>query len=115
MNKLNENILETYDRKLLAERDRKIYRHNGYRTNHIRTDEIKHRFINGDGASWVKRPYDSDTVFQLDKFHVLKKITAFQDARPDLSAARRSSMWLNGNPGKPELLSYYYADEAQQR
>ena len=38
------------------------------------TDEIKHRFINGDGASWVKRPYDNDTVFQLDRFHVLKKI-----------------------------------------
>ena len=34
---ITKNILEAYDRKLLAERDRKIYRHKGYRTNHIRS------------------------------------------------------------------------------
>jgi hypothetical protein len=38
------------------------------------TDEIKYRFINGDGAAWVKHPYDPDTVYQLDRFHVFKKI-----------------------------------------
>ena len=38
------------------------------------TDEVKYRFINGDGAAWVKHPYDPDTIYQLDRFHVFKKI-----------------------------------------
>ena len=35
----------------------------------------KYRFINGDGAAWVKHPYDLDTIYQLDRFHVFKKIS----------------------------------------
>lgn len=33
---ITKNLLEAYDQKLLAERDPKIYRHKGYRTNRIR-------------------------------------------------------------------------------
>lgn len=37
-------------------------------------DEVQLRFINGDGASWIKKTCDKDTVFQLDPFHRNKSI-----------------------------------------
>lgn len=37
-------------------------------------DEIGQRILNGDGGSWIKEPYDPETVFQLDRFHVYKAI-----------------------------------------
>ena len=33
------------------------------------TDEAVYRILNGDGASWIKKVPDRDTVFQLDVFH----------------------------------------------
>lgn len=33
-------------------------------------DEIEYRILNGDGGSWIKDPYEPDTVFQLDRFHI---------------------------------------------
>lgn len=38
------------------------------------TDEIQYRILNGDGGAWI---HDSaaNTVFQLDRFHVLKAVT----------------------------------------
>ena len=39
------------------------------------TDAIELRVLNGDGADWVKRCEDPSTEFQLDRFHVYKKIT----------------------------------------
>ena len=39
-------------------------------------DEIEQRFLNGDGASWIKESQTDDTVhFQLDPFHRNKAIT----------------------------------------
>ena len=39
-------------------------------------DEIDMRFLNGDGASWIKQAITDDTVhFQLDPFHRNKAIT----------------------------------------
>ncbi len=37
-------------------------------------DEIGQRILNGDGGSWIKEPYDPETIFQLDPFHVYKEI-----------------------------------------
>jgi len=39
------------------------------------TDAVKLRVLNGDGADWVKNCEDPGTEFQLDRFHVYKKIT----------------------------------------
>lgn len=38
------------------------------------TDEIQQRILNGDGGSWIKDPYDPDTIFQLDRFHIYQEI-----------------------------------------
>ena len=37
-------------------------------------DEIGQRILNGDGGSWIKEPYDSDTIFQLDRYHIYQEI-----------------------------------------
>ena len=37
-------------------------------------DEIRQRVLNGDGGSWIKEPYDSETIFQLDRFHIYQEI-----------------------------------------
>jgi hypothetical protein len=37
-------------------------------------DEIKIRILNGDGGKWIKDPYDSDAIFQLDRFHIYQGI-----------------------------------------
>ena len=37
-------------------------------------DEIQQRILNGDGGSWIKDPYDPDTIFQLDSFHIYQAI-----------------------------------------
>lgn len=38
-------------------------------------DEIGQRVLNGDGGSWIKETYDSEVIFQLDRYHVYSKIT----------------------------------------
>jgi len=38
------------------------------------TDEIKVRILNGDGAEWIKDPYEGGTIFQLDQFHIYQAI-----------------------------------------
>ena len=38
------------------------------------TDEIELRILNGDGGSWIKDPYEPETVFQLDRFHIYQAI-----------------------------------------
>lgn len=38
-------------------------------------DEIRVRILNGDGADWIKDPYDCETIFQLDPFHIYQAIT----------------------------------------
>ncbi len=37
-------------------------------------DEIGQRILNGDGGSWIKEPYDPETIYQLDRFHINKEI-----------------------------------------
>lgn len=37
-------------------------------------DEIGQRILNGDGGSWIKEPYDPDTRFQLDRYHIYQEI-----------------------------------------
>ena len=38
-------------------------------------DEIGRRVLNGDGGGWINEPYDSEVIFQLDRYHVYKEIT----------------------------------------
>ena len=38
------------------------------------TDEIGQRILNGDGGSWIKEPYDPDTIIQLDRYHIYQEI-----------------------------------------
>ncbi|MBM6801537.1 ISLre2 family transposase [Mediterraneibacter glycyrrhizinilyticus] len=38
------------------------------------TDEIGQRILNGDGGSWIKEPYDPETIYQLDRLHIYKEI-----------------------------------------
>lgn len=50
-------------------------------------DEIEVRILNGDGGSWIKDPYEPDTVFQLDRFHIqqsIKKNIASPDAQKEI-------------------------------
>ena len=37
-------------------------------------DEIGQRILNGDGGNWVKEPYDPDTIFQLDRYHIYQEV-----------------------------------------
>ena len=37
-------------------------------------DEIGQRILNGDGGSWIHEPYDPDTIFQLDRYHIYQEI-----------------------------------------
>ena len=37
-------------------------------------DEINHRILNADGASWIKKVKDKSTIFQLDPFHRNKAV-----------------------------------------
>ena len=50
-------------------------------------DEIAVRVLNGDGGSWIKDPYEPDTVFQLDRFHIqqsIKRNIASPDAQKEI-------------------------------
>lgn len=37
-------------------------------------DEIQQRVLNGDGGNWIREPYDPETIFQLDRFHIYQEI-----------------------------------------
>lgn len=37
-------------------------------------DEIGQRILNGDGGNWIREPYDPETIFQLDRYHVYQEI-----------------------------------------
>ena len=43
-------------------------------TSEYNLDEVQIRLLNGDGASWIKKPVDKETIFQLDPFHRNKSI-----------------------------------------
>ncbi len=63
--------------------DKFIKRKEGVIANNYRVDEIEMRFLNGDGAEWIKRSIiDEDTYFQLDPYHRNKAIISHvQDGR----------------------------------
>lgn len=42
--------------------------------NKYNVDEIQQRILNGDGGSWIKEPYDPETIFQLDRYHIYQEI-----------------------------------------
>jgi hypothetical protein len=51
-------------------------------------DEIDVRVLNGDGGSWIKDPYEPETVFQLDRFHIqqcIKKKIVPQEIQAEIS------------------------------
>ena len=37
-------------------------------------DEIGQRILNGDGGVWISEPYDPETIFQLDRYHIYQEI-----------------------------------------
>lgn len=37
-------------------------------------DEIGQRILNGDGGSWIREPYDPETIIQLDRYHIHQEI-----------------------------------------
>ncbi len=41
------------------------------------TDEINTRFLNGDGAAWIKESAEADTHVQLDHFHISQAIIRY--------------------------------------
>lgn len=50
-------------------------------------DEIGQRILNGDGGSWIHEPYDPDTIFQLDRYHIYQEILrkiSNKDAQKDI-------------------------------
>lgn len=71
-------------------------------------EEIGQRVLNGDGGSWIREPYDPDTIFQLDRFHI------HQDIRRKLKEkeAQNTVMELFEAKKIEEMLEYIqiYAD-----
>ena len=65
-------------------------------------DEIDIRILNGDGASWIKRSINADTVYQLDPFHRNKAILR---AAPD-EDTRKTMLNLLYSKQTDELLIY---------
>lgn len=37
-------------------------------------DKTNLRILNGDGAEWISNTYNPERIFQLDRFHIMKKI-----------------------------------------
>ena len=74
-------------------------------------DEIAQRILNGDGGSWIKEPYDPDTIFQLDRFHIYQGI---QEKIRDVEAQKRIRELLDEGKTK-EMLEYIriYADSIE--
>jgi hypothetical protein len=74
-------------------------------------DEIDIRVLNGDGGSWIKDPYEPETVFQLDRFHIqqsIKEKIASPEAQKEISR-------LFGDGRYDEMFEYIsiYADSVE--
>ena len=64
-------------------------------------DEIEYRILNGDGGNWIKDDAEG-TIFQLDRFHVLKEIrTKIKDKR---AAKEIERLYKQSKP--QEMLDY---------
>lgn len=59
-------------------------------------DEIEYRILNGDGGSWIKDPYEPETIVQLDRFHIYqeikRKINKDKEAQKDVEALFEAEM-----------------------
>lgn len=75
-------------------------------------DEIEYRILNGDGGSWIKDPYEPDTVFQLDRFHIRQEIK--RKLNQDKEAAKAVEGLFEAERME-EMLSYIriYADSVE--
>ena len=62
--------------------------------NKCNVDEIEIRIMNGDGGSWIKDPYEPETVFQLDRFHIYQAIIR---KIPDRKAQKAIRVLLDGD------------------
>jgi hypothetical protein len=74
-------------------------------------DEIDIRVLNGDGGSWIKDPYEPETVFQLDRFHIqqcIKKKIVPQEIQAEISRLFEESRY-------EEMFEYIsiYADSVE--
>ena len=65
-------------------------------------DEIEVRVLNGDGASWIKKTDDIDTIYQLDPFHRNRELVR---AAPD-ETARDEMLKLLYSKRIEDLLTY---------
>ena len=74
-------------------------------------DEIGRRILNGDGGSWIKEPYDPDTIFQLDRYHIYQEILRKIGDKEAQKAIRE----LFDNEQIEEMLKYIqiYADSVE--
>jgi len=69
-------------------------------------DEIRQRILNGDGGSWIRESYDSETIFQLDRFHIYKTPSKEEletgkprkPLRSYLNQGRLKSCWTTSRP-----------------
>lgn len=75
-------------------------------------DEIEYRILNGDGGSWIKDPYEPDTVFRLDRFHIRQEIK--RKLNQDKEAAKAVEGLFEAERME-EMLSYIriYADSVE--
>lgn len=75
-------------------------------------DEIEYRILNGDGGGWIKDPYEPETVFQLDRFHIRREIK--RKLNQD-EAARKTVEELFHEEKIDEMLEYIliYADSVE--
>jgi len=74
-------------------------------------DEIEQRILNGDGGSWIKEPYDPDTIITLDGFHVHQEIK--RRITEKKAAGRITELYVGEKPD--EMLEYIniYADSVE--
>ena len=74
-------------------------------------DEIGQRILNGDGGSWIKEPYDPDTIFQLDRYHIYQEILR----KISDKEAQETLRELFDNEKTDEMLKYIqiYADSVE--
>ena len=65
-------------------------------------DEVTFRFLNGDGAEWIKKVRNEDALFQLDVFHRNKAINEKIPHRE----AQKTILRLLNEKNIPELFSF---------
>lgn len=57
---------------------------------------MSYRILNGDGGSWIKDPYEPETIVQLDRFHIYqeikRKINKDKEAQKDVEALFEAEM-----------------------